>query len=262
MRILRSSLAAIISLALASASVGCKDEPDAVISTLPPNPPVGSTGWVPIQDLRPTQFCVGMEEVQDKRVDLESRDSSELLKYLNKKKVSLVVGPGNTYWLVDGHHLATAMSLSNNVEKRLVANVLKQWSDLSASEFETAMIENDFFWPYDENDQGPHSFSALPEHLNGLKDDPYRTLAWKLKKEGGFEEVTSVPFQEFQWGRYLRKHVPLDIVKTNPDKALRLALDAAQLPEAESLPGAKHESDWITTKIPVPLVEEAYPMPR
>jgi hypothetical protein len=57
---------------------------------------------------------------------------------------------------------------------------------------------------YDGRGLGPLPPSALPHRLGGLQDDPYRSLVWKLKKEGRIEPQPLIPFHEFRWGAWLR----------------------------------------------------------
>ena len=38
-----------------------------------------------------------------------------------------------------------------------------------------------------------------------LDDDPYRSLIWKLKKEGLITPQPQIPYHEFRWGAWLRR---------------------------------------------------------
>jgi hypothetical protein len=57
---------------------------------------------------------------------------------------------------------------------------------------------------YDGRGHGPLAPGALPQRLADLQDDPYRSLVWKLKKEGMIEPAPLIPFHEFRWGAWLR----------------------------------------------------------
>jgi len=76
----------------------------------------------------------------------------------------------------------------------------------------------------------------LPEKIKMLQDDPYRSLAWLVRKNGGYKK-TAIPFAEFKWARYFRKKIKLSGKKHAIKDALPLALELARDPEAENLPG-------------------------
>jgi hypothetical protein len=46
--------------------------------------------------------------------------------------------------------------------------------------------------------RGPLDVEQLPQKVTGLTDDPYRSLAWAVRKRGGFQKTTA-SFSEFQW---------------------------------------------------------------
>ena len=39
----------------------------------------------------------------------------------------------------------------------------------------------------------------------GCQDDPYRSLVWKLKREGVIDRAPLIPFHEFRWAAWLRR---------------------------------------------------------
>ena len=77
---------------------------------------IGETYRVNVSDLRPTQFAVGMAEVKNRAERISNFDEDDLRKYLKKKVGRIVIGPGETLWVVDGHHLARALLLEDEEE--------------------------------------------------------------------------------------------------------------------------------------------------
>ena len=82
---------------------------------------------------------------------------------------------------------------------------------------------------------------ALPRSLEQLPDDPYRTLAWMVRKKGGFCRgiMDQREFAEFIWADFMRGRAefPATQVAAAPDKLLKLALKLAKSPAAEAMPG-------------------------
>jgi hypothetical protein len=72
--------------------------------------------------------------------------------------------------------------------------------------------------------------------VEGLKDDPYRSLAGELRRVGGYAKDTT-PFSEFLWADLLRRRISRKSVEANFEKALEKALEIAKSKEAVYLPG-------------------------
>lgn len=189
-----------------------------------------STRWVDLKELRPTQFNVGMGEVEFKRARFEKMGKKKLREYLHKKVARVIVGPkaaahGAYLWLIDGHHTATALSFLQGSEMRIL--VEHDWSHLNVADFFKRMIERNKTWLFD-NGLGPLNVNDLPATLAHLSDDPYRTLAWRVKEDNGFLK-TDGEYAEFKWADFFRTRVaPSDL-----NRAWRLA----RSPEASHLPG-------------------------
>ena len=89
--------------------------------------------------------------------------------------------------------------------------------------------------PYDH--QGRRvDFARIPKRVDGLKDDPFRSLAGELRRAGGFaKDVT--PFSEFLWADALRRRVKRKMVEGDFGRALEMALKFAKSQDAIYLPG-------------------------
>ena len=64
---------------------------------------------VPIQDLHPTQLCVGMAEIVSRQRDFAEDDPKEQRQYLKRKPTPLVRSAAGELWMVDRHHRLRAL---------------------------------------------------------------------------------------------------------------------------------------------------------
>lgn len=189
---------------------------------------------VRVAALRPTQFVVGKEEISRRSERIEKLSRKQLDKFLSRRKVSVVLGPNGGHWLVDGHHLALALIRAGIDEVNL--NVVQDWSDTSEDEFYARMSAAGYFYLYDKRGNGPLDPRDLPRSLDGLKNDPYRSLAWEARKAGCFTK-SGVPFAEFRWAELFRAEIPRKLLKQRPRRALKLALQLCRDASARALPG-------------------------
>lgn len=222
---------ALIFLASAAPFKSYKEFPDSKKDSHKPE--VGQTYRIDPKDLRPTQFAVGQEEIDARADRFQDLHKSKRQEYLESKVGHVVIGPGGTPWIVDGHHLARVVEKTGH--QRMLIQVTADWSSLPMPEFLARMEKENYIWPYDENGVRRPA-SELPDNIKKLKDDPYRSLARAVSKRGGFEK-TSVPFQEFIWANYFREHIPKSLLKEHPEKAVEEALKLTASPLAMHYPG-------------------------
>jgi len=137
------------------------------------------------------------------------------------------------FFITDHHHLARAcweLGLSEiPVEDK--AN----FCHLNRDEFWKVMEQSRWCHLYDQFGKGPHEPRLLPEDVRGLADDPYRSLAWELRREGGYEK-SNQPFAEFGWAQYLRPKIKIEPGNEAFKKAIKQALDIAAATKPENLP--------------------------
>ncbi|MFM7266562.1 MAG: ParB-like protein, partial [Cyanobium sp.] len=86
---------------------------------------------------------------------------------------------------------------------------------------------------------GPLHPTALPARLLDLQDDPYRSLVWKLKKEGCIEPAPLIPFHEFRWGAWLRRRPLPPFSSARLEPALPVARALVRSRAASHLAGWK-----------------------
>lgn len=190
-----------------------------------------------ILDLRPTQFAVGMLEVDEKIKQIGAYSKKEFKKFLSESVVPVVRSPDNKLYVVDKHHfLCVCYHLgvqTVNVE------VIKDFSeeDLTYSQFWKWMFKARNSYPFCQFGEGPRKEYYLPKDVRGLADDPYRSIAWFVRKAGAFEN-SDRNFAEFRWANFFRHKKLLDREGMGGfEKALVKAVSLAQSAEARHLPG-------------------------
>jgi hypothetical protein len=190
-----------------------------------------------VLELRPTQFAVGMVEVKDKEAELASKSGPALSAYQRHHPEPTVKGPGGALFMTDHHHLARAMA-DQDIDTT-VCLLQADYSDLDLDSFWAKMAEQHWVYLYDENGNGPRSPADLPRTVQGLKDDPYRSLASAVRDGGGFAKA-STPFAEFEWADYFRSSgISKADIQDNFKKSVKEGSRIARKREACALPGYK-----------------------
>jgi hypothetical protein len=187
----------------------------------------------PLAGLRPTQLTAGFAEVE-----LKSRQWSRLGK--KQRKIELehhvfpaVLGPGQSYFIVDHHHLGIAL-LREGIKQVFVA-VLDDMSYLKPTVFWRTMEFRAWSHPYDSHGNR-RDYQDMPKRLTQLEDDPYRSLAGLVRNAGGFAK-DQAPYVEFLWADFFRSRVTARSIKKDSGRATREGVRLAQTPEARYLPG-------------------------
>ncbi|BCG80341.1 ParB-like protein [Mesorhizobium sp. 113-3-3] len=189
---------------------------------------------VPVEELRPTQITVGMREVALKRQMIREQDAKKKTgAFLGKHMVPVVLGPKNRNYVTDHHHLARAL-LEEGVKDVLVT-VISDLSALDKDAFLFVLDNRGWMHPFDENGRR-RDYSAIPKTIGELIDDPYRSMAGELRRQGGFAKDTT-PFSEFIWADFLRRRIDRNAIAKNFDKAMKEALSLAKGKDADYLPG-------------------------
>lgn len=194
-----------------------------------------SQGVIPLSKIKPTQITVGLRQVETKQKRLRklARQPEKLATFLLERPIPLVKGPEGKPYAIDHHHLGHALVRENFKTAPMVW--IADYSSLSKSSFWKKMKEMQYVHPHDEKGH-QKSFKAIPESLSELRDDPYRSLAGFARRLGAFEKV-QIPFAEFKWADYFRKHISPKTVTRDFGKALETAANIADKPAAKDLPG-------------------------
>ncbi len=199
----------------------------------------GEKCLIHIVEAHPTQFSVGMVEVEAKREKIEAMGEEKLSKFLKKHSVPAVIGPQHRFFITDHHHLARAL-LEAGVDE-MILDIQQDWGGLPEDQFWARMKSSQFVYLYDENGQGPLPPSQLPEDVNHLADDAYRGLAWAVQKRTAAYDDTNFPYASFLWANFFRARVSKDLVYSSFDNAVELGAKLAKSPEARNLPGYSNE---------------------
>ena len=190
-----------------------------------------------ILDLKPTQFAVGMLEVDEKLKEIQKLKKPELKKFVKENPVPVVLSPEGEIFIVDKHHFL-CICYQMGIDKVKI-NVIHDLTGkkMSYPSFWKWMTQSRNMYPFCQFGEGPREALYLPRDIRGLADDPYRSLAWFVRKAGAFEN-SEKNFAEFRWANFFRskklldKHGPRGLAAALP-KAVKLAQSAA----AKDLPG-------------------------
>jgi hypothetical protein len=185
-------------------------------------------------ELRPTQFALGMREVAHKADKISKMSAKELDQYLQGMPVPVVLAPKGRRYLIDHHHLARA-AWETGV-KELYVEIKGDFSQLPLEVMWRTMKDANWVYLIDQLGGGPHEPIELPESIRCLADDPYRSVSWRVRSEGGYQK-TPAPFSEFRWAEFFRKSLKTHPVHDEFEHAVTEALLLARSPAASHLPG-------------------------
>jgi hypothetical protein len=188
-----------------------------------------------LRSLHPTQLTVGMIVVRDKKKHLSELTAAQQQDFLHEHPLPAVVGPKGTLYITDHHHLGRA-GIEAGIDCGFVC-VEEDFSDRDLDKFWKAMNKNLWVHPLDANGVR-HYYSAIPEHLDKLVDDPYRSLSGYVRDAGGYEK-TPLAFTEFIWADFFRRNIPIEDVQADFEAAVEIALPLAQSHLAKWIPGFK-----------------------
>lgn len=190
---------------------------------------------VSLDMLRPTQSAVGMRAVSAKlqRISSHLGSASKIDRYLEKRPIPAVIGPQGGIYIVDRHHLSLALYKAE-VEKAYVT-LIADLSGIPRASFWRCMERNGLLHPYDSSGRRI-SPARIPSRILHLAHDPYRDLAWSVRRRGGFAK-TRVPFSEFRWADYFRKRISAEMIEHDYARAVRRAMQLTRVRAARSLPG-------------------------
>ena len=193
---------------------------------------------VPLQALQPTQLCVGMAEIRSRQLDFAADDAKQRRRYLKRKPTPLVRSASGELWMVDRHHRLRAL-LELDPNSTAFGYVVLQLEVSERHAVLEQLHQRGWLYLYDGRGLGPLHPTALPSSLSGTQDDPYRSLVWKLKREGLVAAAPLIPFHEFRWGAWLRSRnlPPFSSERLDPALPAARALVRSQ--------AASHLAGWI-----------------
>ena len=187
----------------------------------------------PIQKLRPTQITVGLIEVRDKVERLSPLPAKGRRELMRGHPIPAVLGPEGKLYITDHHHLGRAA-----IEVGLTTAFCELDADLSTlagDEFWKEMNRRAWVHPLDENGVR-HHYSSIPDCLEKMVDDVYRSLAGYVRAARGFDKSPTA-FAEFVWANFFRRLIAIEDVRADFRAAVKTALALAQGKSAKGLPG-------------------------
>ena len=168
--------------------------------------------YQPTLSLKPTQFALGLLEVEFKVVEMKAMKAKKLEKLVRESPVPVVVSPWKELCITNRHHFLFACWHAG--VRRVRVEVVKDYSrsKLTYHGFWKKLAREKRAYLHDQFGEGPRSPLYLPIDIRGMADDPYRSLAWMVRKEGGFEN-SDLTFAEFHWADFFRAKRLLDILR-------------------------------------------------
>jgi hypothetical protein len=192
-----------------------------------------------VLDLKPMQIPVGMYEVDDKAKLLKDMKDKKADEWLRKKAVPVVTDYKGRKRPVDHHHEARAAWEAGHGEV-----YAHHYFDDKLHELIKGLTKEQFYAVtramglyYDRDERGvARDPSDLPADTRGHTDDPYRSLAGKVRDAGGYDK-TSEPFAEFKWANFFRERVKIGPTRADFEKSVAEAMRLVHDSAARDLPG-------------------------
>lgn len=187
----------------------------------------------PIANLRPTQITVGFREVAEKRERWRQEDKKRQESFLGGHMIPAIMGPRGRPYIIDHHHLARAL-FEEDVESVFIT-VVADLRALDEKTFWNVLDCRSWTHPYDAHGKR-RAYSDVPKSVAELVDDPYRSLAGELRRNGGFAK-DEAPFAEFLWADFLRLRLKRKAVESDFTAAVTKSMRLARSVDARYLPG-------------------------
>ncbi|MBC7386259.1 MAG: hypothetical protein H7301_08890 [Cryobacterium sp.] len=190
-----------------------------------------------ILDLKPTQFSIGVSEVAVKLAEMRNLKKKSLKAVMEETLIPVVVSPWGELCVIDHHHFLFACNQLGIEEANVEIVEDLSRSNLSYNRFWKKMQKENYAHLEDQFGEGPRSPIYLPNDVRGMADDPYRSLAWLVRRHGGFEK-SALPFSEFKWANFFRSKRLLNAHgRTGMKTAVKLGVRLAHSRAAVGLPG-------------------------
>jgi hypothetical protein len=158
-----------------------------------------------ILDLKPAQIAVGLLEVEHKMAQYAHLDRDEFHQHAERHPVPVVQSQHGPY-IIDHHHLVKAYHELGH--RHVHITVKADYTDIDDEDRFWQMMET-AAWVLPQDQYGVRRpYHHLPINIRGMADDPYRSLAWRLREDGFFEKVP-VPFSEFKLANFFRDVVEI-----------------------------------------------------
>lgn len=128
-------------------------------------------------------------------------NSQDLSEWVESKPLRVIAVSDEDLRVIDGHHMARILYLLGKQEAKVIIYFDETFQDLSEDEIWNLFRQNGWIHLRDKDRNSIHP-DEIPRFIGDLNDDPFRSLAWMLKKLKAFKK-TGVSFQEFIWADFL-----------------------------------------------------------
>jgi hypothetical protein len=189
-----------------------------------------------IRSLRPLQGAIGFGEVEAKAAAIAAHSKRERAD-LEDDPIVVIRGPRDNLFIIDHHHVAMAWLLAGystgicQIQPGPTGDERAFWAELEQKNLVRLA----------DKSGKPIRPDELPKSLEALDNDPYRTLAWLVRKDQGFcrSLMPQKEFAEFIWADWFRTRsdLPLEQVSASPESMSAIAFALATSKEAKSEPG-------------------------
>ena len=195
-----------------------------------------------VLDLKPMQIPAGMLEVQDKAKDLRAMKAKEVESWLKDRSVPILEDYKGRKRPVDHHHEARAAWEADQDEvythRYFDDEMHARIKALPREQYYAVTRAMGLFYDRDQFGAGPHDPNHLPEDVRSMADDPFRSVAWQVRKRGGYDK-SSIPFAEFMWAQYFRERAKTYPTKADFEQAVLEAMKIVHDSAARDIPGWK-----------------------
>ena len=202
-----------------------------------------STCTAHISEIHPGQYAIGQYSIKYKAGKIEKEwAEKELSDHMRDEENPAIYGPNHKLWIIDGHHQHRGLYQANIPKERKISyiDVIADFRGETHKIFKDFMIKNNYV--YLKNHQyNAIEFEELPSSIENMQINPYRSLAWVVRKHDIFNK-SKIPFAEFMWGEYFKNNgieLPKRFDPVKDISALTKAIDLAKSPQASNLPGFK-----------------------
>lgn len=197
----------------------------------------GQTCACDVRALHPLQGAIGRDEVRHKAEKIRDKPN-KARRELEDDPIKIVRGPDDGLYITDHHHGAAAMALAG--QNIAFCSIVPRPAFTTPEAFWRDLAGDHLVWLEDQDGRAITP-AELPTSLADMPDDPYRSLAWRLRKEGGYcrAAMRQKEFAEFLWADWLRQQpsLPIKKVRRSSKAMVDEALALARSPAARALPG-------------------------
>jgi hypothetical protein len=186
-----------------------------------------------IARLRPTQMTHGERQIARKTAAYRALSARDRKMAIAEKPIAIVLGPGETPYVIDHHHVACALSRAG--VERVPFVLVRDFSTLAPAQFWLTLENRSWAYPYDAARRRA-AFADMPRHMWDAVDDEFRSLAAFVRAAGGYEK-TDVPLADFRWADFFHARLPCPASDADFDALMQPALVLARGDAAAGLPG-------------------------